>query len=150
MRSVCSLFCSGVTVVAARHRSRPVGLTCQSFTSLSLDPPYISLCIGRGSRTWPLIRAEEQFCVNIMADHQEGVCEQFARSGGDKFSGVDWVESPNGSPLLDGVLGWLDCSLVRELDGGDHVIAIGQVTALGHASALSPLLYYRSSFQRLS
>ncbi|MEW2438845.1 flavin reductase family protein [Streptomyces caniferus] len=149
LRSVCGLFCSGVTVVTARHRGRPVGLTCQSFSSLSLDPPYIALCIGRDSLTWPLIRQESRFCVNILADHQEGVCQQFARSGGDKFSGVNWTESPNGSPLLDGVLGWIDCSLVREFDGGDHVIAIGQVTHLGQAEADSPLLYYRSSFQRL-
>ncbi|MFJ9616218.1 flavin reductase family protein [Streptomyces noursei] len=149
LRSVCGLFCSGVTVVTALHRGRPVGLACQSFSSLSLDPPYIALCIGRGSLTWPLIRQEGRFCVNILADHQEGVCQQFARSGGDKFSGVNWTASPNASPLLDGVLGWIDCSLVREFDGGDHVIAVGQVTDLDQAEADAPLLYYRSSFQRL-
>ncbi|MEU9485640.1 flavin reductase family protein [Streptomyces decoyicus] len=149
LRSVCGLFCSGVTIVTTRHRGRPVGLTCQSFSSLSLDPPYIALCIGRHSQTWPLIRQESRFCVNILADHQKSICQQFARSGGDKFTGVNWTETPNGSPLLDGVLGWIDCSLVREFDGGDHVIAIGQVTNLDQAEADSPLLYYRSSFQHL-
>ncbi|MDT0550934.1 flavin reductase family protein, partial [Streptomyces lonegramiae] len=87
MRTVLGHFCTGIAVITGRDGQRPLGFTCQSVTSVSLDPPYVSFCPSLGSSTWPLIRASGRMCINILADTQESVCAQFARSAEDKFAG---------------------------------------------------------------
>ncbi|MFE9328101.1 MULTISPECIES: flavin reductase family protein [unclassified Nocardia] len=146
LKAVLARFCTGVTVVTAHHDGEPVGFTCQSFASLSLDPPYVMLCPARTSTTWPRIRAATDFCVNILAADQEALCRQFGRSGSEKFAGIDWAASLNGSPLLAGAIASLDCSLEREVDGGDHTVVIARVTGVAQHSDMSPLLFYRSAF----
>lgn len=149
LKSVLGRFCTGVTVIAAADAAGPVGFTCQSFSALSLDPPAVCLCPAKTSTSWPRIRDAGRFCVNILAADQEDLCRAFARSGADKFAGVRWSRSPNGSPLLAGATAWLDCAVDREVDGGDHTIVVARVTDLaGHREA-PPLLFYRSAFERL-
>ncbi|MFJ8603176.1 flavin reductase family protein [Streptomyces shenzhenensis] len=151
MRATMGSFCSGVVVVTAlggRRGAEPVGFTCQSFMSLSLAPPLVSISPARSSTTWPRIREVGRFAINVLADDHAELSGQFARSGTDKFAGVGWQRSPNGSPVLDGVIAWAECSLWREYDGGDHTIVIGEVTALDHDAERSPLLYYRGSYPR--
>nr|WP_085995651.1 flavin reductase family protein [Nocardia transvalensis] len=149
LRAVLGRFCTGVTVITALDGGEPVGFSCQSFTALSLDPPAVCLCPARTSTSWPRIRAAGRFCVNILAHDQEDVCRRLARSGTDKFAGIDWSPSDNGSPRLAGALAGIDCDLDRELDGGDHTIVIGRVTGLREHSDAPPLLFYRSAFDRL-
>ncbi|RDI54289.1 flavin reductase (DIM6/NTAB) family NADH-FMN oxidoreductase RutF [Nocardia mexicana] len=148
-KAVLSRFCTGVTVLTALDGDRPVGFSCQSFSSLSLEPPAVCFCPARTSTSWPRIRAAGRFCVNILAHDQEEVCRRLARSGTDKFAGIDWAPSANGSPRLSGALASIDCELEREFDGGDHTIVIARVTALDEHSDAPPLLFYRSAFERL-
>ena len=132
MREVLGHFVSGIVVVTAASPAGPIGFTCQSFASLSLDPPLISFAPARTSTTWPRIRAAGAFCVNVLAaDHQE-LSAGFARSGRRTSSpGVAWRRGPSGAPVLDGVSAWIDCTLWNEYDGGDHTIAVGRVLDLG-------------------
>ena len=146
MREVLGHFVSGIVVVTATGPDGPIGFTCQSFASLSLDPPLISFAPARSSSTWPRIREIGAFCVNVLAaDHQE-ISNGFARSGADKFAGVGWQPAPSGTPILDGVTAWIDCALWNEYDGGDHTIAVGLVNDLGAEPARLPLLYYRGRY----
>jgi 3-hydroxy-9,10-secoandrosta-1,3,5(10)-triene-9,17-dione monooxygenase reductase component len=141
-RTVLGHFASGVTVVAGVDAEGPVGLTCQSFFSLSLDPPLIAIAPARTSVSWPRVEASGSFCVNILADDQEAIAWAFASSGGDKFAGVGWQPATTGSPRLLGALAWIDCDVEEVLDGGDHQLVVGRVRDLG-SEAGEPLLFYR-------
>ncbi|WP_245721987.1 flavin reductase family protein [Nocardia crassostreae] len=149
-KAVLGRFASGVTVITALDQGEPVGFACQSFASLSLEPPLVSFFPARTSSTWPRIRSAGSFCVNILADHQTDICRQLGRPGADKFAGVDWTASENGSPLLTGALASIDCALHDEVDGGDHTIVIARVTGLNEHSEAKPLLFYRAAFGRLA
>lgn len=148
-KSVLGRFCTGVTAITSLAGDEPVGFTCQSFSALSLDPPYVVFCPSKTSTSWPRMRDAGRLCVNILAADQEALCQRFAAGGTDKFAGVRWVPSPNGSPLLPGSMAWIDCVLEREVDGGDHTLAIARVTALSERRDVPPLLFYRASFERL-
>lgn len=146
MREVLGHFVSGIVVVTARGPHGPLGFTCQSFASLSLDPPLVSFAPARTSSTWPLIRGAGTFCVNVLAaDHQQ-VSAAFARVGVDRFDRVPWRPAPSGAPVLEGVSAWVDCALWAEHDGGDHTIAVGRVLDLGADASRLPLLYYRGRY----
>jgi flavin reductase (DIM6/NTAB) family NADH-FMN oxidoreductase RutF len=151
-RHVLGHFCSGVTIITAAGPTTagaPAGFTCQSFASLSLDPPLVVFSVGLRSRSWPPMRGTGAFAVNILTAAQEPLCRAFAVSGADKFAGVDWIPGPvTGSPLLRGSLAWLDCEVEAEHPGGDHTIVIGRVRALEVADATGePLLFYRAAFR---
>jgi 3-hydroxy-9,10-secoandrosta-1,3,5(10)-triene-9,17-dione monooxygenase reductase component len=146
MRDVLGHFASGVTVVTARTADGPAGFTCQSFSSLSLDPPLVAFAPARTSQTWPALRAIGRFCVNVLAEGQDAVSQNFARSGVDKFSGVRWTPSAHGSPVLDGVVAWIDGELWAEYDGGDHSIVVARVLDLGADPDRRPLLFHRGSY----
>lgn len=145
MRTVLGTFTSGIVVITAQSR-RPLGFTCQSFASLSLDPPLVSFCPARTSTTWPLIRAVGRFAVNVLAHDQATLSEQFARAGIDRFAGVRWTASPNRAPVLAGVSAWIDCELYTEYDGGDHTIVLGAVRALQSDPGRHPLIFYRGRY----
>jgi 3-hydroxy-9,10-secoandrosta-1,3,5(10)-triene-9,17-dione monooxygenase reductase component len=128
-----------------------VGFTCQAFSSLSLEPPRIVLGVSRTSTSWPAIRDRARFCVNVLAQSQSALSERFARSGGDKFTDVEWAESPDGSPRLAGAAAWIDCSLHTEYDGGDHLLVVGEVRRLdAPEAAQEPLLYHRGRYARIA
>src|SRR5690606_33575379 len=107
-------------------------------------------CAGHTSSTWPRIRAAGRFCVNILDEGQEDVCRVFASKADDKFAGLGWRASPLGSPLLDGVLAWIDCEVADVVPQGDHDIVIGAVRDLdvGHEGA--PLVFYRGGYGRFT
>jgi 3-hydroxy-9,10-secoandrosta-1,3,5(10)-triene-9,17-dione monooxygenase reductase component len=147
MRQVLGHFPSGVTVVTGTTPEGPVGFTCQSFSSLSLDPPLVLVLPGRSSSSWPRIEATGRFCVNVLAADQQELSVTFARSGGDKFGGVDWAPSGLGSPVLAGATAWIDCSLYAVHDGGDHLIVVGAVHDLG-AGEMPPLVFHRGGYAR--
>jgi 3-hydroxy-9,10-secoandrosta-1,3,5(10)-triene-9,17-dione monooxygenase reductase component len=146
MREVLGHFASGVTVVTADSEDGPIGFTCQSFSSLSLDPPLIAFAPARTSQTWPRLRDMGRFCVNVLAEGQDAVSQNFARSGADKFAGVAWTPSPHGSPVLDDVVAWIDGELWAEYDGGDHTIVVARVLDLGAHPERRPLLFHRGSY----
>ena len=146
LREVLGHFASGVTVVTAVTAEGPVGFTCQSFSSLSLDPPLVVFAPSRSSRTWPRLREIGRFCINVLAEGQDDVSQNFARSDVDKFAGVPWTPSAHGSPVLDGVVAWIDGALTAEYDGGDHTIVVARVLDLGAHPERRPLLFHRGSY----
>jgi 3-hydroxy-9,10-secoandrosta-1,3,5(10)-triene-9,17-dione monooxygenase reductase component len=148
-RRVLSHFATGVVVVTA-FDDEPVGMTCQSFSSLSLDPPLVVFCPAHTSTTWPRIRAVGVFAVNILAAEQEALCRQFAVSGGDKFVGVAWRRGLAGAPVLDGAVAHIECRLEQVFDGGDHAIVTGRPVAVGEDPARDPLLFFRARYGRFT
>ncbi|MEU4967267.1 flavin reductase family protein [Streptomyces smyrnaeus] len=147
-RRVLGGFASGVTVVtasAAEAEASPAGFACQSFASLSLEPPLVSFMVGRTSTSWPRIARAGVFCVNVLAADQGELCRAFAVSGADKFAGVSYRPTPvTGSPLLEGVAAWIDCEIHAVHTGGDHLIVVGRVRALGAAEDdRAPLVFHR-------
>ena len=150
MRDVLGHFASGVTVVTALPEEGPIGFTCQSFSSLSLDPPLVVFAPSRSSRTWPRLRELGRFCVNVLSEDQDGLSAAFARSGEDKFAGVHWRPSRLGSPVLDDVVAWIDCELWAEYDGGDHTLVAARVLDLGADPGRRPLLFHRGGYGLLA
>ena len=146
MRDVLGHFASGVTVVTSIGPDGPIGFTCQSFSSLSLEPPLIAFAPSRTSTTWPRLREVGRFCVNVLAEDQSHLSQQFARSGTDKYAGVPWAHSPHGSPVLDGVVAWIDSEVWAEYEGGDHTIVVGRVLDLGADESRSPLVFHRGGY----
>lgn len=161
-RRVLGGFASGVTVITAvcpaadtedgsgTDGARLAGFACQSFASLSLDPPLVTFMVARTSTTWPRIARAGAFCVNILGARQDGLCRAFAVSGADKFAGVAHSPAPvTGSPMLDGVPAWIDCTVQAVHPGGDHLIVVGRARALGATDdESSPLLFHRGAFGR--
>lgn len=146
-REVLGRYCSGVTVVTTVSDGQPVGMTCQSFTSVSLDPPLVAFLPTRQSRAFGAIQRAGHFCVNFLSAGQVDVSDQMASSGGDKFAGIDWTLSPSGSALLPGVVGHVDCTVHAVHEAGDHYLVIGRVVDLGVGrDDLDPLLYFRGSY----
>jgi 3-hydroxy-9,10-secoandrosta-1,3,5(10)-triene-9,17-dione monooxygenase reductase component len=150
MRTVLGHFCTGVAVITGHDGDRPVGFACQSVTSVSLDPPYVSFCPAHTSVSWPVIRATGRLCINILSDDQHGVCAQFAVSGGDKFAGVDWSPGRNGAPALHGALATIEADLEFEHSAGDHTIVVAHVTGLRASEGRGPLLFYRGGYGGLA
>jgi flavin reductase (DIM6/NTAB) family NADH-FMN oxidoreductase RutF len=122
-RQVMSHFCTGVVVITACDGSIPVGFTCQSFSSLSIDPPLILFCPSNTSTTWPRIRAIGNFCVNVLNEDQEALSGAFARSGGPKFEGVNWMSGTLGAPRLRDAIAHIDCRL-RAHAGTDCALSV--------------------------
>jgi 3-hydroxy-9,10-secoandrosta-1,3,5(10)-triene-9,17-dione monooxygenase reductase component len=151
-RQVLARFATGVVVVTGATEHGPAGLTCQSFSSLSLDPPLVLLSTARSSKTWPRIEAAGRFAVNVLGDDQRELSERFAVSGGDKFDGIGWRTGALGNPLLDGAIAHLECDVHAVHGGGDHVIVVGRVRGL-EAPGLeerTPLIYFRSEYRTLA
>jgi 3-hydroxy-9,10-secoandrosta-1,3,5(10)-triene-9,17-dione monooxygenase reductase component len=146
MRQVLGHFCTGVTVVTSVDGEQPVGFACQSFSSLSLEPPLVLFCPSRASGSWERIQRSGHFCVNVLAEDQREVSSAFGRPGADKFAGLEWAPSPNGAPVLNGVLTWVDCVIETVHEAGDHYVVIGRVTELGPQRDGRPLLFYRGSY----
>ena len=145
MRRVLGHFASGVTIVTGFDAETPVGFACQSFTSVSLDPPLVLFCPAHTSSTWPRIQRSGSFSVNVLAADQLELCKAFATSGGDKFDGVDWTSTRWG-PSLDGVLATVSCDIEQVHAAGDHDVVIGRVRELVTHREDGPLLFWRGEF----
>ncbi|MFD3479335.1 flavin reductase family protein [Streptomyces sp. NPDC058695] len=147
-RDVLGHFASGVTVVAAldEDTGEPVGLACQSFASLSLEPPLVLLCVAKSSTSWPKVRRAGRFGVSILADDQSAVCAAVGRSGPDKFRDVQWEQSGGGAVRVEGALATVDCELYAVHEAGDHWIVTARVLAVTARDGGNPLLYFRSAY----
>ncbi|MEN5033276.1 flavin reductase family protein [Pseudomonas sp. TWI929] len=151
-RQALGHYASGITVITSLIEGQPIGFTCQSFYSVSVNPPLVSFSVMAGSASYPSMRQAGRFAVNILSGEQVGISNQFARKGTDKWQGVDWQESPLGNPLIAGSLHWLDCEIHAEHVAGDHLIVIGEVKALKlqEATATQPLLYFKGQYCNLA
>jgi flavin reductase (DIM6/NTAB) family NADH-FMN oxidoreductase RutF len=145
-RRIFGAFPTGVTVVTAGGAHGPVGMAVNSFTSLSLDPLLVLVCVGRSSSTWPEIEKSGRFCVNVLAADQRELARRFAAKGEDRFRGVALTASVGGSPMLEGSVAYVDCAISQTYDGGDHVIVVGAVLGLGLLRPAAPLLFVGGRF----
>ena len=149
-RAVLGHFATGVAVVTAVDSDGPVGLTVQSFCSLSLSPPLVLLCPGLASTSWPRIRAVGMLAINLLAENQADLARKFAQSRTDKYTNVPWTPAPlSGSPILDGVLAWIDCSIDEERAAGDHFVVVCRVLNLDARLNTRPLIFFQSGFNGL-
>ncbi len=147
------MFATGVTVVTSMSGNEPVGMTCQSFSSVSLDPPLVMFCPAKTSRAWPLMQRAGFFCVNFLSAEQEHISTGMASKGTEKFHGVGWKPASTGAPLIEGVLGYVDCSIDRVHEAGDHYIVVGRVQDLSMGDGRTeaersevPLLFHRGAY----
>ena len=149
-RSVLGRFASGVTIVTVRDaEGSDHGMTVSAFTSLSLDPSLILVCIDRAASMLGVLTAGTRFNVNILAASQEALSRRFAKLEAEvRFDGIGFTRGTHGAPVLDDVLAYLECSVETTHDGGDHVIIVG---AVEHAATRDdrPLLYYRGGYAQL-
>jgi flavin reductase (DIM6/NTAB) family NADH-FMN oxidoreductase RutF len=148
-RTALRCFAAGVTVVTTRDREGcPSGLTASAFTSVSLDPPLVLVCVDHAATAHPAFRTHGWFAVNVLSREQEALSRRFAESGGDKFHGVPCHEGRSGLPLLDGALATLECQVVETHEAGDHTIFIGRVEAATIGGG-RPLVYFHGGYHSL-
>ena len=148
-KAVMGQWPSGVTVVTTVDDDGPHGMTASSFSSVSLEPPLVSVCVAKHLNTHGRLRASGVFAVNILDKDQVDHGLRFAGmldEVSDRFAGVDVTTAVTGAPLLTGTLGWVDCRVWQAYDGGDHTIFVGEVLAAGTDPAASPLLYHSRSW----
>jgi flavin reductase (DIM6/NTAB) family NADH-FMN oxidoreductase RutF len=150
-RRAMGLFASGVVVVAAAEGDgTPVGMTCQSFCSLSLVPPLVMFSPSMTSTTFPRLRRARSICVNVLSHDQRGLSAQFAVSGTDKWRGVRWTAGRNGAPRIGGAAMWCEGDLDTVHESGDHYVVIVRVTNLATAvEPAPPLIFHAGRYTRL-
>lgn len=146
-RKAMGSFPAGVTIVTACHDGRLVGTTVSAFSSVSMDPPLVMVCLKRDSRTLAALSQAGTFCVNILAREQGDLAYRFARSGADDRFALTAVEAGTcGAPLLAGCVTAVECALHAAHDGGDHEILIGRVLRVATDDTKTPLVYVRGGF----
>jgi flavin reductase (DIM6/NTAB) family NADH-FMN oxidoreductase RutF len=152
-KAVMARWATGVTVATSRLARAPVGMTVNSFASVSLQPPQVLICVNRRAKTHAAIVESGCFAVNLLAEDQQAWGMRFAGLQpeiSDRFAGLAWFTARTGAPILPGGLGWFDCLLWHTFDSGDHTVFVGEVAASTVGDAESPLLYYNRNWRRLS
>ena len=147
-RHTLGKFASGVTVVTTEHEGEQAGITVSAFSSLSLEPPLVLICIDRKVRSHDVIAGAGLFAVNILEASQEEVSRRFASRQPDKFAGIATHRSPSGLPLIDGALATLECRVKETLPGGDHTIFVGEVLD-SQLREGDPLVYFHGAYRAL-
>lgn len=151
-REVMGRLAGGVTVVTALGGDGlPRGFTATAVCSVSLVPPLVLVCVGRDANTSGAIRETRRYALNFLRSEDAASADRFAGSKGTKFEGVEWVDAPGGSPLLPGVLAWVECHVERDVEAGDHTIFIGRVTAAAIQSAQeTPLVHFGGRYHTVA
>jgi flavin reductase (DIM6/NTAB) family NADH-FMN oxidoreductase RutF len=148
-RAAMGRFASGVTVVTVKDKdNRPGGMTVSAFSSVSLEPPLILVCIDKRASVHDYFKEGNHFAVNILAEDQEVVSRRFASKDEDRFDGIGYKDGTTGAPMLDGAIACLECRVVHEHPGGDHTIVVGEVVHT-HATDGKPLAYFRGGYAQL-
>ncbi len=150
-RNALAHFASGVTIVTTRDDEGDYcAFTASAFSSLSLDPPLVLVCLDHSSNTYPHLLRARAFAINVLpeGDESEAICRVFAGKSETKFAGHRYRLGETGAPLLEHALAYMECELDRTYEGGDHTIFIGRVVA-ADAREGDPLVFYRGQFRRL-
>ena len=142
LRKTLGKYSTGVTVVTSiDNNGNPIGMTVNSFTSVSLQPALVLWCIDKKQPSYNSFMNAEGYAVNILSKDQNDLCHKFASQLVDKFENVDWKKSENGFPLVKNSLAWFDCKKWNYYPGGDHQILVGEVTSFD-SFELEPLTYW--------
>ena len=148
-RNALGSFATGVTIVTARNAAgAPVGLTANSFNSVSLDPPMVLWSLSLHSGSLPVFRDAESWAVHILAADQQAMSDRFATPSIDKFAGFDLSDGPEGAPLIEGCAARFGCRARFEYEGGDHAIFLGEVLDFDRREA-EPLIYHGGQYGRI-
>ena len=145
-RDVLGNFATGVTIITANDNGEQVGMSANSFTSVSLDPPLVAFCAALTSTTYPRIQRAGHFCVNVLGEEQADIGRLFSVRGVDRFAEISWRPSDTGAAIIEGDLAWLDCTIEAEYLAGDHLVVIGRVHACEAFAMRRPLLFFRGTF----
>ncbi|MFC6333177.1 flavin reductase family protein [Paenibacillus septentrionalis] len=151
-RQTMGKFATGVTVITTLDADgNPLGMTANAFTSLSLTPPMVLICVDNSSTTLAQLIGSRKFCVNILSSDQEAISRQFAKKGGpEKFEGVSYSSGLLGLPVLEGCLTSVECELSERYEGGDHMILLGSALHIYQAPyPAEPLIFYEGKYRSL-
>src|ERR1700753_685972 len=149
-RNALGTFATGVTIITAlAGDGNPYGLTCNSFASVSLNPPLVLWSLGMDSQGLPIFQHASHFAVNVLGASQQALASKFAKPGVDRFDGVDWKPGLGGAPLLAGSVAYFQCRAANRYYGGDHVIFLGAVEAYAY-NKHEPLLFLSGGFGRFT
>jgi flavin reductase (DIM6/NTAB) family NADH-FMN oxidoreductase RutF len=147
-RNALGTFATGVTIITAMaDDGKPYGLTCNSFASVSINPPLVLWSLGMYSQGLPVFQNASHFAVNVLGASQQALATKFAKSSVDRFEGVDWKGGLGGAPLLTDCVAWFQCRAASRYYGGDHVIFLGAVEAYAY-NRKEPLLFVRGGYGR--
>jgi flavin reductase (DIM6/NTAB) family NADH-FMN oxidoreductase RutF len=150
LRDALGCFATGVTVVTCLDEAgKPVGLTANSFTSVSLDPPLLLVCLAKEAASAPALLAAPNFAVNVLQTGQQPASIRFSTRDEDRFGTTPWSCGEAGAPILKDSLGVFECERFAVYDGGDHHILVGRVVKASFDAGLDPLLYFRGRYRRL-
>jgi len=150
LRAVYGAFPTGVTAVAALVDGRPVGMAASSFTSVSLEPPLVSVCMAHTSRTWSVLRRAERLGISVLGAQHAALCRRLAGPAAGRFADAAWRAAPDGAVLLDGASAWFACAVEQEVRAGDHDVVVLRVHDLHLDPAIDPLVFHASTFRSLS
>ena len=150
-RDALGCYPTGVTVVTAvGPRREVIGITANSFSSVSLDPPLVLFSLNRRAHSLPAFLSTQHFAVNVLSAEQEALSNQFAKALGEKWQGVEYITWDSGCPILKGALASFECKIRHTYDGGDHVILVGEVLKIIAVPEGEPLLYLRGKYRRIA
>ena len=150
-RTVMGHFATGVTIITTHDtQGNFVGLTANAFSSVSLDPPLVMVCIDKLAESHAAVSASRIYNVNVLTKEQESLSRTFAKSGGDKFAGVAYHLADNGAPILGDSVAHMVCEVREAFDAGDHTIFLAQVQSLQTDHEANPLLYFRGGYRDLA
>lgn len=146
LREALGNFVTGVTVITTRHAGELHGLTANSFSSVSLDPPLVLFSLSRTADCFHAFEGTEFFAVNVLRSDQEALSSCFATKDIDKWTGVDWRPGLGDCPLLDGAIATFECRVTSRHEGGDHVIYVGEVLGFAQYPEGAPLAFFRGRY----
>lgn len=150
LRRAFGCFPSGVTAVGAMVDDKPIGMAASSFTSVSLEPPLVSVCFQAASGTWQSLRELPRLGISVLAQGQDEICMRLARKTDDRFADVAWDHSTEGAVFVHGATAWLECSVYAEVPAGDHAVAMLEIHGLRANPEAAPLVFHGSRFRRLA
>lgn len=150
LRQMFGHYPTGIAFVTAIGPDGPAGMLVTSFTSVSLAPPLVSFCAAHTSTTWPIIADARACAINLLAASQKELCQSLATKKAGRFDGVAWAPAKaSGAPILEGVVGWLDCRIADVGHAGDHDLVLLEVLAHSEQADVEPLVFHRSGYRTL-
>jgi flavin reductase (DIM6/NTAB) family NADH-FMN oxidoreductase RutF len=150
LRQAFGCFPSGVTAFCGLLDGVAEGMAASSFTSVSLDPPLVSVCVANTSTTWPKLATLERLGLSVLADDHAPIAKSLAAKTGDRFESVDWMATDSGAVFVHGATLWLECAPYKRVEAGDHEIVVLQIVALAMNPDIAPMVFHRSNFRELA
>lgn len=149
LRKAFACFPTGVAAMCAESASGPVGMAVSSFTSVSLEPPLLSVCVQNTSTTWPVLRQQSRLGLSVLAESQATAGRRLSMKDGDRFADTAWHANADGALFVLGATAWFECSIYADIPAGDHTVVLLQIHSLQTQPNLAPLVFHASRFRRL-